>query len=82
MSVKTVKRGFVLVHKPLPAYRITASSGVSAVLGTYDEAKRLQKRFGGRIVDVKGQPYRMAQKTLRVVCNPEAVKQLPTVEEK
>lgn len=59
-----VGRGYVLVRE---------GSKVSAVISG-PEAKRLQQRFGGRIVNVAGQPFRYAQsRQLRVLVNPESV---------
>lgn len=59
-----IGRGYVLVRE---------GDKVSAVISGPD-AERLQRRHGGRIVNVAGQPFRYAQgRQLRVLVNPESV---------
>ncbi|HEY5785239.1 MAG TPA: hypothetical protein VIT65_10720 [Microlunatus sp.] len=57
-----VSRGYVLVR----------GDKVSAVVSGPD-AKSMQRRFGGRIVNAAGEPFRYAQqRQLRVLVNPAA----------
>lgn len=58
---KTVGRGVVLVTK---------GTTISAVVSQKD-AESMRRRFGGIIVSAKGMKYRIAQKTLRVLSDPE-----------
>ncbi len=64
MSAQVIGRGYVLVRD---------GGRVSAVVSGPD-AKSMQRRFGGRIVNAKGQPFRYAQaRQVRVLTDPSAV---------
>jgi len=61
-----VSRGFVVVYRD----NIRSTTRTTAVVSG-PEAARLQKRVGGRIVNVKGMAFRYVQnRSLRVLVNP------------
>lgn len=64
MTTQIVGRGYVLVRP---------GGKVSAVVSGPD-GKSMQRRFGGRLVNAAGQPFRYAQnRQVRVLTNPAAV---------